>query len=317
MASKNRYFADDGWAFWVTGDDTSTIYLNDWINPKGKSYVDIGVRVLGVSLTDEMNIYVPFRINRADIEDISGKLQDSSIFRAVFNATGIMDIDKNEYTSEMAYHGKAVDLVHLSRVNFTVSYISSGTLITIPITDFKDSIDNDEAYFLFRIPHVSLDRIFAQKINIGNFFTRLRDLVTTPVVAEKYGYSVRINEARLLPDDITRMGAFHRQKLNKAVVTISVHEDYQLSDANCYRIHRLEETLYRDYAPKGYSCEDVITYQWNQNRDVNLRGQFNFYFDINREFISKSSMLFYMILLLFLGMMGDALWDLVCFLTGL
>ena len=37
MAKKYKKFADDGWAVWIDGDDTSTIYINDWLNPKGKS----------------------------------------------------------------------------------------------------------------------------------------------------------------------------------------------------------------------------------------------------------------------------------------
>ncbi|MBE6934283.1 MAG: hypothetical protein E7462_04435 [Ruminococcaceae bacterium] len=38
MKKKQKRFADDGWVIWVDGDDTSTVYINDWINPKGKSY---------------------------------------------------------------------------------------------------------------------------------------------------------------------------------------------------------------------------------------------------------------------------------------
>lgn len=30
MAKKHKKFADEGWILWVDGDDTSTIYLNDW-----------------------------------------------------------------------------------------------------------------------------------------------------------------------------------------------------------------------------------------------------------------------------------------------
>lgn len=37
MAKKHKKFADEGWILWVDGDDTSTSYLNDWLNPKGRS----------------------------------------------------------------------------------------------------------------------------------------------------------------------------------------------------------------------------------------------------------------------------------------
>ena len=46
MSKKQRKFADDGWAVWLEGNDTSTVYINDWVNPEGRSYVDLGIRIL-------------------------------------------------------------------------------------------------------------------------------------------------------------------------------------------------------------------------------------------------------------------------------
>ena len=68
----------------------------------------------------------------------------------------------------------------------------------------------------------------------------------------------------------------------------------------------MEEDLYKDYLPADYEKEDVITYQWNQNRENNFQGQFNFYYNITKDSISKGSMLLYMIFLFALGMLGDA-----------
>ena len=51
----------------------------------------------------------------------------------------------------------------------------------------------------------------------------------------------------------------------------------------------------------------MIMYQWNQNREDNYQGQFNFYYSITRESVSKGSMLLYMILLLSIGVIGDAI----------
>jgi hypothetical protein len=156
-----------------------------------------------------------------------------------------------------------------------------------------------------------LDSIFKSRVDVGNVMSRLRDLITTPIISEKYGYSIRINESRLLPEEITRIGAFHRQKLKKAVITLSIDESYELNDGGCYRIRRLEENLYKDYLPNGYKCEDVITYQWNQNRTDNQQGQFNFYYNLAKESISKSSMSLYMVLLLAIGIVGDLMASLI------
>ena len=178
-------------------------------------------------------------------------------------------------------------------------------------------LDNDEAYFIWRMPHKSLDEIFKPRTDMKKFLSRLRDLITTPIVSEKYGYSIRINEARLLPDEITKIGAFHRQKLKKAVVTLSVDENYELNDGGCYRIRRLEEKLYKEYLPKDYTCEEVITYQWQQTRDYNLQGHFNFYYNVSKNSISKGSMFAYVFLLLAVGIISDLLAGVVKELIGM
>ena len=309
MPKKQKKFADDGWAIWVDGDDTSTVYINDWLNPKGKSYIDMAVRIRGVKASQALHVYVPFDVSPEEIEDISLLFNDTKILQATFSAVCIVDFKKNEHTSEIAYNGKTVDIVHISTLEYETTLLAHGTLLSVELGKIQPFIDNDEAYFIWRMPHKTLDNIFKTRVNVGNIIDRLRDLITTPVVSEKYGYSIRINESRLLPEEITRIGVFHRKKKKKAVVTLSIDENYELNDAGCYRIRRLEENLYKEYLPADYQTEDVITYQWNQIRENNQQGQFNFYYNITKNSISGGSMTIYMILLMLLAVMGEILGD--------
>lgn len=317
MPKKQKKFADDGWAIWIDGEDTSTVYINDWLNPKGKSYVDLAIRVRGVKASKGLHVYVPFILSQEEIEDVSLLFNDKKILQATFSAACVMEYQKNEYTSEIAYNGKTVDIVHVSALGYQTETLSEGTHISLDLAKLQPFLDNDEAYFIWRMPHKSLDAIFKKHADVGTIMGRLRDLITTPIISEKYSYSIRINEARLLPDEITRIGAFHRQKLKKAVVTLSVDEDYELNDAGCYRIRPLEENLYKDYTPKGYKCEDVINYQWQQNRDYNLKGHFNFYYNIGKESVSRASMFLYLVLLTIIGVIGNLLADVLSKLFGL
>ena len=318
MPKKHRKFADDGWAIWIDGDDTSTVYINNWLNPKGKSYVDMAIRIRGIQVSKSLNVYIPFVISRDEIEDVSLLFHDTKILQATFSAACIVDYKKNEYTSEIAYNGKTIDIVHISTFDYQTKILADGTLMNINLEELRPFLDNDEAYFIWRMPHKSLDEIFKPRVSMENVLGRLRDLLTTPVVSEKYGYSIRVNESRLLPEEITRIGAFHRQKLKKAVITISIDENYELNDSGCYRTHRLEENLYEGYLPEDYKSEDVIIYQWQQNREHNLQGQFNFYYTVTKDSVSRASMFLYMTLLLTIGLFGDLianfLWDLI---TGL
>ena len=317
MPKKQRKFADDGWAVWIDGDDVSTVYINDWLNPKGKSYVDLAVRIRGVKESKNLNVYVPFGVSKEDIEDVSLLFNDKNILQAIFSASCVMEYKKNEYTSEIAYNGKTVDIVHIGELGYETSVLSEGTLIKIDLEKLRPYLDNDEAYFVWRMPHKSLDEVFAPRKDMNSAMERLKDLITTPIVAEKFGYSIRINEARLLPEEITKIGAFHRQKLKKAVVTLSVNESYELNDAGAYRIRRLEENLYKDFLPKGYKSEDVITYQWKQSKETNLKGQFNFYYNVNKNSVSRGSMFLYLVLITALSLFSDLLANIICKFIGL
>lgn len=317
MAKKQRKFVDDGWAIWTDGEDICTVYLHDWLNPKGDSYVDLAIRIYGVKLNNRMRVYIPFPIEREDIDDVSMLFSDTKILQAVFGSACIIDYMKNEHTSEIAYIGKTVDIVHINTLDYQLTRLSDGTLMDIDLKALQPFLDNDEAYFTWRMPHKSLDNLFKSRVGAGSVMSRFRDLITSPTLSEKHGYSIRINEPRLLPEEITRVGSFHRQKIKKSVVTISVSEDYDINDEGCYRIRHLEDELYRDYIPNKYKTDDVISYQWHQNRETNLQGQFNFYYNITKNSISGGSMTIYMILLMLLAVMGEILGDFAKTLLGL
>ena len=317
MSKKHRKFADDGWAVWIDGDDTSTIYINHWLNPKGNSYVDVAIRIRNVKVSKRLQLYVPFAVSPSELEDVSLLFQDRKILQATFGSACIIDFMKNDHTSEIAYNGKTVDIAHFSTLDVQTAALSDGTLLTVDLEQLHPFLANDEVYMIWRMPHKSLNEIFKPHINVGNILDRLRDLVTTPVISENFGYSIRINEARLLPEEITRVGAFHRQKMKKAVITLSIDESYELNDGGCYRIRRLEENLYSAYLPKSYPCENAITYQWQQTRDDNLQGHFNFYYSITKNAVSRSSMCLYMLLLLAITVAGEIVASLVQALIGL
>jgi hypothetical protein len=210
-----------------------------------------------------------------------------------------------------------VDIVHISTLDYDVKQVAEGTLISIDFNSLQQFLDNDEGYFVWRMPHKTLNDIFKIHVNVGSTLARLRDLITTPVVSEKYGYSIRINESRLLPEEITRMGGFNRQKLKKAVVTLFIDENYEINDAGCYRIRRLEENLYSKYLPAKYKCDDIISYQWNQDRENNLQGHFNFYYSIAKDSVNGSSMSLYMVILMIIAVAGEILADFVKIWLGL
>lgn len=181
----------------------------------------------------------------------------------------------------------------------------------------RDEITADELYLIFRVPHKSMDEAFEEKTDVLGAMSRLHETITTPIVTKKYGYAIRINEARLLPPEISNISTLHDQNLRKALVSISISDEYELNDYGCYRIRRLEENLYSDYAPPGFECRDAINYQWVEERDRDMKAHYNFYFDIYRSAVSKKSMLLYFCIVLTISMVGNTLYGLLCRLFGM
>ena len=96
MASRNKRFADDGWAVWINGDDNSTVYINDWLTPAGESFVDFAVRIRGVKSSTALNVYVPFSVTKDEIVDTSLNFNDEGVLRATFSAANVIEHYKNQ-----------------------------------------------------------------------------------------------------------------------------------------------------------------------------------------------------------------------------
>ncbi len=317
MGIKKRKFADDGWALWIDGDDRSTIYLNEWINPKGKNYVDVGVRVYGAKKAKTVNFFVPFDIEKTEIFDLSTMLTDGSALRGLFNTNVKVEFRNTKHTAELSYENRIISLINLSDEFMIVKRVSYGTVITINFEYIWDCITSDVAYMIFRIPHKTLDAIFAPSIDVAGVSDKISSIIQSPIILEKYGYSIRINEARLLPSEINDSQVLHEQKIRKVLVTISLSDDYDMGDSACYRIRRLEEELHRNYAPEGYDCHNAITYQWVEERDLDMQAHYNFYFTMEYSSISKVSMLMYLLIVFLCSTFGSAIYDLFKFLFSL
>ena len=312
MGSKIKRFADDGWAVWIDGDEKSTVYFNEWINPGGKNYVDVGIRIYGAGNAREANIFIPFEITKEEIEDLSSMLTDAEILRGVFNNSCRVNENKDSNLLDIKYGKHELNVLKLSDRSASVQKLSTGALITIGIEKMRNLLTADELYLLFRIPHKSMNAVFEKKDDMTGFVRKLHESITSPVVTEKYGYAIRINEARLLTPEISDIEALHQQNLRKALVSISISDDYELNDYSCYRIRRLEENLYRDYAPCGFDCSSAINYQWVEERDNDMKTHYNFYFDISCSTVSKKSLVLYFCIVLAVAAAGNTLYGLLC-----
>ncbi len=316
MSNKIKKFTDDGWGLWIDGDRTSTLYLNEWVNPRSKSYVDISTRVYDAKNVKKVNYFIPFHIDENELTDLSDMLGDNSILQALFNTNGNVDSEKNKFTSELSYDGRCVSLINISREFTDIRTVEYGTVVSFDFEYIKEYITADEAYIIFRIPHKTLNAIFGLKKEVSGAFERFIELVQSPVISENFGYSVRINEARRLPQELNKIAILQQQRIKKALVTITIPEDYEVNDSACYRIRFLEDDLMKNYIPEKFPHE-AITYQWVEEKSDKQKSHYNFYFKFARSIVNKTSVLIYFFLLFLVGLLGSFLWDFIKYIFNI
>ena len=67
-----------------------------------------------------------------------------------------------------------------------------------------------------------------------------------------------------------------------------VNENFQYNDMNSFQFPYIaEEDLYTDFFPNGFDTDDVIYYLWQEDREDNYQGRFNFYLHISRNKINQ------------------------------
>ena len=140
---------------------------------------------------------------------------------------------------------------------------------------------------------------------------RIRSVIVNTLDVKRANGNSWLNDLTVALEDL------QEQRIRKALVTISLGDEYEMNDSTCYRIRRLEAELNRNYAPVGYDCSAAITYQWVEERDSNMKAHYNFYFTMEHNEISKMSMLVYLFMVLLTGALGGAIYDLFRLMLGL
>ena len=104
MSKKQRKFADDGWAICVDGDDVTSVYFNDWLNPKGKSYIDVAIDIRGIKESKFLNMYIPFSVSKEEIEaQYSGEPVDIAL-NAMYFSDVLKVIDSDDISIDFKFN---------------------------------------------------------------------------------------------------------------------------------------------------------------------------------------------------------------------
>lgn len=308
MKNTQYHIFNDGFAIWFTGNSQSfkfDVHINEWITFKS-NYIDIGIRIYNTTNIENGYIFIPFIFLKNDLEDKASALKDKAIACGVFNTTCEIIHPTNKALARIEYNNRIEEIIPLILLDPTLQEIENGTLIQLSFNDVITLLDVPETYIRFRIPHNSLNKHC--HLSKSNYKT----IIESPIITDKLCYTVKINEARSLPSDIS-YSLNKYQKINKIIFSLFASTKYEIDDSNCYKIRHLEEHLYKSYIPKGFNCNDAIAYQWlTENKK-----HYNFFIKIEVKKLSYTSILLYLSLVILLSFLGNILWGLFTLLPFL
>lgn len=280
----------DSFAIWYSPKDKENnnekidleIHFNLWkvktqkIGKDPTTFIDIGLKIKNIKTIKKIGIYVPFSIDKEDIEDIGEKMQyDRKLINGIFNENcniksgdnGI-EVDKNNDK----FYIKTLDFQY--QKNLEIEVTNEGSIISINVSNEK----TENNYYRFRIKGDSLEENFGKKIseNAKIFKTEFE---------EKHIIDFRLNEKRALPDNLNMLIANEKEfQIKKIHFLLLISSEYDVPCTGLkYSVRALENRLWDRYLPNDCCTNDLLGYHWKKESksDEEKIENFNSYIKIS------------------------------------
>ncbi|WP_417742873.1 hypothetical protein [Salipiger sp.] len=242
-----------------------------WAKTSKQDMLEIGFWVWAPDKVSEASIYLPFKVERADIFDCADSFKKSEISQAIFNEPVtvthgadnapviIAKIDGEIYTSIFLF--EKLDSGRISEGELKIENKGEGTQLTITSKAIKSAVaaasESKKLYFRLRIslhsggPFVSTIRPFDGALQSGY---------------EEIDYiDFRINESRSLPRDVQESLRKSTSKLKKISFLTAAPISLGLSsnDAPLHKMRVLESAVWGGYVNNLPS--HMMVYHWRKD----------------------------------------------------
>lgn len=274
-------------AFWYDKDPNkadielkSVMNFNLWTqcSTNGESFLDIGFNVFGISAAKKLHYYIPFDTDKADVKDLSLKINNSKAIGAIFNEKySVIDIPtsncfwpvqngSDQSTAFVIYSWAKGNTDNIVQI-YTVDDIN-GFCHDIDVEKFLQKIKDtpnapfteiDKFYFRFRVPvpHPQNADTIVRKYTPPNSFLQ-STLATTYIV------DFRFDDLRSLPEIISNKiivsdSAFVPVSKLHFLLMTKAHVDVE-TGAQDASLRELEEGVWEDYIETKFNTKDVVAY---------------------------------------------------------
>ncbi|WP_380059016.1 hypothetical protein ACFE33_15825 (plasmid) [Falsihalocynthiibacter sp. SS001] len=313
-------------AFWCerAADEAEVrteFHVNLWhfSGTKRRDFIEIGVMPSDPSALSAIRIYVPFKLQREDIEDLGPEFASTELAQGIFNET---------LSSTKKPSGKSVELklgtstychVHLfspengsidnSELDLTEK--DGGTFISITsiaLESLARQCNGKPECGYFRL------RLLPPKNNTRPFVTAIKpkDRAWTSGFEEIEYIDCRLNEARTLPTSIEASADAARHGIADVsrivfLAVVPVASSITSSHAEWHKSRLLETQIWRDYVPHGLE-DGMVVYHWRKEFEgsgQNVLQGFSAFVKLQTRKTSLMIIGIYVLVALLLGIVGS------------
>ncbi|TMO53211.1 hypothetical protein [Pseudoalteromonas phenolica] len=312
-----------------------SLHINYWhfsFEPDKPDILDIGLMIPRITGLKELSLYLPMNLKKSDIKDITKVLMNNEISTAIFNENLSYQQNGTRDHFKLLKGGKYFCTLRSFLMNYsgdeaefefrevaTDDNNSEGVIISIKekaITKaLSEKHEEEKAYFRLR---VMLDTKDKKDIFVRRVLPRDKYLVSGFEVTEYIDF--RINETRLLPQSVQEEIESQQGKDVIPVKRIDFllattpSADIKISGKSFHKSRYLESNPWKSYL-KG-SCDKIIkaidsgmvVYHWKSSGSYEEPIEdFLAFVKLRVRLSQRMKILFYLLLIVFLGSIGSLL----------
>lgn len=215
--------------------------------------IDFGIMLENINNINKVKLYVPFKINKDEVKDLGGILNNKNTLDAVFNENcKITNSGAAKKILVTKPNGDEFCLYELTdEINVYEKY--DGTMIELNVSTLKDS-KHQRYYIRFRLQTKLLYSI------VKKYTTR--DKVFKSAISYNQALSFRFNDFRTLSPSLRQNMESQRYfNIDKIHFLLLTHTDTDIISQSYISERELENNIWDSYVGKELQ-ENVAAYHW-------------------------------------------------------
>lgn len=282
--------------------------INVWADIGHSSEIDLGIQIPCEHDISGLFIFVPFRINKSHVVDLSPAFRNNEFNQVLFNrdcettCCGSRTIVVDDCDNSLLVLPFALN------EGLTFDYLEGGSLLSLHYDASVLPSGTSSLYFRMRMPFVSLGDLLSGPAD-------MREVITGPIVPFRAMNSIAINQVRGLPRSVVRRLVDSKTVIGETHIAVIAPRQWEVNSVLApYRVRSLESAAWELYQPRLKGGDnflhpngrDMFVYQWLIS-DCNTSLQLEF----SRKRITVLTLLFYLVILFLINLLSEVLIRLV------